>query len=142
MNVESRKPTTDRTTTDRTTAKAKPSVVLKLALLQFLVTLFVSVLVLFFFNQHEAWSALFGGLIAAVANLFFAGRLFVTQPDLQATQILRRFYRSVSMKALFTLTMFAICIIAIKVSILPFIIAYFVAAVLVNWIFLLMKGSH
>ena len=124
------------------TTKAKPSVVLKLALLQFLVTLVISILVWLVFNQHQAWSALLGGLIAALANLFFAGRLFVTQADLQATQILRRFYRSVSMKVLFTLTMFAICIIVIKVSILPFIITYFVAAMIVNWLFLLMKGSH
>jgi ATP synthase protein I len=142
MNVDTPKPRTNRTTTNRTTTKAKPSVVFKLALLQFLVTLLVSVSVLLVYNQHQALSALYGGLIAAIANLFFAGRLFVTQADLQATQILRRFYRSVSMKALFTLTMFAICIIAIKVSILPFIIAYFAAAVIVNWFFLLMKGSH
>ena len=146
MKAEPLKPTTDRTatsigTSNMASTEAKPSVVLKLALLQFLVTLFVSVLVLLVYNQNQALSALCGGSIAAIANLFFAGRLLVTQADLQATQILRRFYRSVSMKVLFTLAMFAICIIAIKVAILPFIITYFVAAMVVNWLFLLIAEA-
>ena len=133
---------TDKSAPHRKLVKAKPSVVLKLAVLQLLTTLLLSCLVWLVFSQHEAQSAMLGGSIAAIANLFFAGRLFVTQVDLPAKQILQRFYRSVSMKVLFTLTMFAICIIAIMVSILPFIIAYFVAAMIINWLFLLMKGSQ
>jgi len=117
--------------------KSNPGVVLKLALYQLGVTLVFSLLLYYCFDTRESLSALFGGVIAALANFFFAGRLFVSRKGLDAHQILRRFYRSVSMKMSFTLALFAICIIVLRVSILPFVVAYLLAAVVVNWLFLL-----
>ena len=122
--------------------KSRPGAVVKLAALQFLATVAFSLTLYYCFDSREALSALFGGGTAAVANLFFAGRLFVTRDDLPADDILRRFYRSESLKILFTLAMFAILIIVIKVSILPFIIAYLIAAVIVNMLFLLVPDNH
>lgn len=117
--------------------KSDASGVFKLALLQVVVSLIVSLAVYFWLSRDAAVSALLGGLICAAANLFFAGRLFVSAPDLSAESIVRRFYRSESLKILFTLTMFFICIAIVKVPILPFIIMYLIAAVLLNWLFLL-----
>jgi len=89
------------------------------------------------FDTREALSAFLGGSIAAIATIFFASRLFTTRHDAPAGEMLVRFYFSVTFKVLFTLVMMAICIIFIKVSILPFIIAYLLAAVVINLVFLL-----
>ena len=121
--------------------KSKPGLIVKLALLQTVGTVVFSLVLYYCFDTREALSALFGGLIAAAASLFFAGRLFTTKHDAPAQEILFRFYFSVAFKVIFTLAMMAICIIVMKVSILPFIISYLIAAVLVNWLFLLFAES-
>jgi len=121
----------------RFNTKSQPSVLIKLALLQIFGTLIFSLALYYCFDKREALSALLGGLIASVATLYSAGRLFTTKHDGQAEEILLRFYLSVALKVLFTLLMMAICIIVIKVSLLPFIIAYLLAAVVINLLFLL-----
>ena len=121
-------------------SKSKPSLVLKLAFLQFFGSVVFSLVLLYCFDTREALSAFLGGSIAAIASIFFASRLFTTKNDAQATEMLVRFYFSVTFKMLFTLVMMAICIIFIKVSMLPFIIAYLIAAVVINWLFLLIAA--
>ena len=116
--------------------KSAPSAVLKLAFLQLLATVFFSLVLYYCFDTREALSALFGGLIAALANLFFAGRLFTTKHDAQAQDILFRFYFSVAMQVIFILAMMAFCIILLLVSILPFVISILITAVRVKWVFI------
>ena len=123
-------------------SKPKPKVVFKLALLQLFGTVVFSLALYYCFDKREALSALFGGLVAVLANLFFATRLFASKRDLQAGEVLVRFYLSEALKVAFTLMMMSIFIIVIKVSMLPFIIAYLIAAVIVNWLFLLSNSSH
>lgn len=118
-------------------SKSKPSVILKLALCQLICTTFFSLVLYYCFDAREALSALFGGLVAALSSVFFASRLFAVKDDAPAQEMLIRFYISVALKVLFTLLMMAIFIIVMKVSILPFIIAFLLAAVIVNWLFLL-----
>jgi len=118
-------------------SQSKPSEVLKLALLQFVGTFFFSLVLFYCFDTREALSALFGGSIAVLASIFFAGRLYTTKDNAVAEEILVRFYFSVALKVLFTLAMMAICIIVLKVSMLPFIIAYLIAAAVINWLFFL-----
>ncbi|MFT5572841.1 MAG: F0F1-type ATP synthase assembly protein I [Cryomorphaceae bacterium] len=122
--------------------KSQPSVVLKLAFLQMLGTVVFSLVLYYCFDPREALSALFGGLIAALASAFFAGRLFVSKQDVQAEEMLMRFYISVMLRAIFTLAMMAVCIVVIEVSILPFIIAYLLAAVVINWLVLLIPDPE
>ena len=55
--------------------------------------------------------------------------------------MLARFYASVVLKIVFTLAMMVICITVLKVSLLPFIIAYLIAAVIVNWLMLLVPAK-
>lgn len=63
----------------------------------------------------------------------------VTESDelAPAVEMLQRFYRFEVTKILLTLTMFAICVVVLKVSVLPFIIAYVIAALIVTWLSLL-----
>jgi len=116
------------------------------AALQALATFVLAVVFLYCFDAREAVSAAFGGAIATVMTLFMAGRLFSAHRlslirEVPAGESLVRFYLSVGIKVLFTLVMMAICLIVIKVSVLPFIIAYLVAALLVNWLSLLWLDS-
>jgi len=121
-------------------SKTEPKVIVNLALLQLITAVVVAVVVYFLFDTREALSALFGGLIAAFASLFLAGRLFMAKSDIQPSEILARFYMSVALKALFTLSMMVIFIVVIKVSILAFILAYLFVAVIVNWLFLFISA--
>lgn len=137
--------TNDKLSIQAYSTKSEPKVLLKLVLLQVLATLTFSLVLFYCFDKREALSALFGGSIAAIASLFFAGRLFTSKPAAKdqvsaASEMLIRFYFSVALKALLTLALMAICVIVIKVSMLPFIIAYLLAAVIVNWLFLLYRA--
>jgi len=60
---------------------------------------------------------------------------------MSANERLARFYASAILKVLFTLLMMGILIAVIKVSMLPFIIAYLIAAVIVNLLFLLVADA-
>jgi F0F1-type ATP synthase assembly protein I len=122
-------------------SKTQPSVLLKLALLQLFGTAVFSIAMLICFDAREALSALFGGVIAVIGSLYSAGRLFSTKPNAVAAEILIRFYVSVVLKFIFTLAMMAICLIVLKVSLLPFIIAYLISAVIINCLVLLVPSK-
>lgn len=113
----------------------------KLAAWQFAGTVLFGLVLYVLTDARVAVSALFGGSIAALTSLYMAGRLFTARArsgeSQSAPEMLVRFYVSVVLKVLFTLAMMAICIIVIKVSVAPFIIAYLVAAVAINLLFLL-----
>ncbi len=122
------------------------SAMLKLALLQTVATLAFSGVMVYCYGIGEALSALFGGMIAALMSVFMASRMFTTHRlagarDMSATERLSRFYAAAILKVLFTLLMMGILIAVIKVSMLPFIIAYLIAAVVVNLLFLLLDKS-
>ena len=95
-------------------------------------------------NAYEAVSAALGGLTASLATLFMALKaraqtsLTLHDNDEQiAVGLLQQFYRSEVSKIVLTLAMFVICIIVIKVSVAAYVIAYLVAALVVNWLTLL-----
>jgi len=118
--------------------KTQPGELLKLAALQIIFTIVFTLGIYYCFDAREALSALFGGVIAAIGSCYSAGRLFTTKQDAVAAEILARFYISVVLKIVFTLIMMGICLVVIKVSVLPFIIAYLIAAVIVNLLILLL----
>jgi F0F1-type ATP synthase assembly protein I len=128
-------------TAPRFNTKSEPGVLFKLALLQAFGSIVFSLVLYYCFDLREALSAFFGGMIASTASLYSAGRLFTARVDSEPQEILIRFYISVVIKVLFTLAMVAICIIVIKVSLLPFIIAYLLAALVINLLFLLVPQS-
>lgn len=121
--------------------KTQPSVMLKLAAMQAISTLIFALGVYYCFDAREALSAVFGGCIAIVGSLYSAGRLFTTKQDANAAEILLRFYISVVLKIIFTLALMALCMIVLKVSMLPFIVSYLIAAVIVNLLVLLIPAK-
>lgn len=112
-------------------------IVVRLSCWQAIFTILFAFGMFVFVGKHEAVSALMGGFICSLANLFFAGRLFSSQSEQPPKQMLRRFYRSEALKIVFTLTMFIIAMSIAKVALLPFIVSYLLAALIVNWLFLL-----
>ena len=126
--------------------QTNPGAMLKLASLQAIGTVVFSLGLYYCFDAREALSGLFGGLTATVMSLFMAGRLFASYRisrlrDVPPGETLLRFYLSVVLKILFTLAMMGIFIVVIEVSILPFIIAYLIAAIIVNLCFLLVDAK-
>ncbi len=126
-------------------SRSRPGLIVKLAAWQFAGTILFSLVLYVFTDTRVAVSALIGGSIAALTSLYMAGRLFAARArsgqSQSAPQMLARFYASVVLKVLFTLSMMAICIIVIKVSVAPFIIAYLIAAVVINLLFLLVPAD-
>lgn len=122
-----------------------PTALLKLALLQAVGTLFFCLGLYYCFDTREALSGLFGGLTATTMNFFMAARLFAAHRvanirQVPAGEALVRFYISVVLKILFTLAVMVFFIIVIKVSILPFIVAYLLIAVIVNLLYLYIEA--
>jgi F0F1-type ATP synthase assembly protein I len=125
---------------------------LKVALLQLVATVAFALSLYLCLTLYEGISAFFGGLVAALANVYVALKarnpVLIEPQVLQidelapAVAMLQRFYRFEVTKIVLTLTMFAISILVIKVSILPFIIAYLLAALIVTWISLLVVDQH
>ena len=119
----------------------KSGVIVKLALLQMIGTISFSGVLYFCFDARQALSALLGGLIAAITSFYMAGRLFTSKQECPPEEMLARFYASIVLKVVLTVSMMAICIIVMKVSVLPFIISYFISAAVVNWLFLLVPDE-
>ncbi|WP_189401718.1 ATP synthase subunit I [Arenicella chitinivorans] len=112
-----------------------------MAVTQLLVTVFLGVVLYFSTDLLNAISAFAGGIIAAAANLYMALRMWSGKRKQPASEMLARFYTSVVLKVIFTLSMMIISIIVIKVSIAPFIISYLLVAVAVNLLFLLVPTN-
>lgn len=106
------------------------TVVSKLSLIQLIITLILTGVVYSFWGMISGASALIGGLICVVSNLFFAGRLFVGKQTGDPKQILRQFYRSEALKIAFVIAMFIMVFTLVNVKFLPFILAYAFAALL------------
>lgn len=122
--------------------RSRPGILFRLAMLQLLATAVFSLTLYYCFDAREALSAFLGGLIAVLASVFSALRLFTARRSLQAGELLMRFYISEALKVIFSLTMIGIFIIVLKVSMLPFIIAYLLAAVIVNLLVLLLPAPE
>ncbi len=131
---------------DRFNRSSNATDMLKLALLQLISAIAFSAVMYYCYDLGEALSALFGGSIAALMSAFMATRMFTTHRiasvrEMSANERLARFYASAILKVLFTLLMMGILIAVIKVSMLPFILAYLIAAVVVNLCFLLLVDA-
>ena len=113
------------------------NVIIKLALMQLIFRVIFSLVIYACFDKREGLSAFLGGATAALANCVFVSRLSRRKQDVQANEILIRFYFSELLKVVFTLAIMSFLIIVAKVSIMPFVISYLLAAVVINWLFLL-----
>lgn len=98
---------------------------LKFIKAQFLVT-FVLSLILLTFDYTVAYSALVGGLIAALANSWFALKVFRVGSKETAETLLATFYVGEIYKFIFTGAMFIMAFVLIKpVNVIALLVTYF-----------------
>ena len=111
---------------------------------QLAVTLFLSLLLLFY-NWTAAYSGLVGGMIATLATTWFALKVFGVKLDQDPVKILRTLYLGEINKILITVSMFIAAFVLIRpvnaaaliavyflVYITPFVVDYFVDDEVIN----------
>ncbi len=100
--------------------------VFRFILTQLMVTIVLSVILLFF-DRIVAYSSLAGGLIATLANTWFAIKVFRVKSTVAAETLLTTFYVGEIGKFVFTGAMFIIAFILIKpISVVALLVTYFV----------------
>lgn len=98
--------------------------VFRFILTQLMVTITLSA-VLLFFDRVVAYSSLIGGLIATLANAWFAIKVFRVKPTVAAETLLTTFYVGEIGKFLFTGAMFMIAFVLIKpISVVALLLTY------------------
>ena len=99
--------------------------VFRFVLSQLLATIMLSVILLIF-DRVVAYSSLLGGLIATLANAWFAIKVFRVQPTVAAETLLTTFYVGEIYKFIFTGAMFVIAFVLIKpISVVALLVTYF-----------------
>jgi len=93
--------------------KASSSHIRKLVLLQFAFSFFISLCALVI-SQSLAVSLLAGGMIASLANGYFAWKVFAKQQETESAQILSTYYRAEVGKIILTVMLFVFVISVIR----------------------------
>ena len=92
-----------------------------------LLTAFVLSAILLIFDCVVAYSSLAGGLIATLANAWFAIKVFRVEPTVAAESLLTTFYVGEIYKFVFTGAMFVIAFVLIKpLSVVALLTTYFI----------------
>jgi ATP synthase protein I len=98
---------------------------LRFIITQLIMTLVLSVILLFF-GRVVAYSSLVGGLIATLANAWFAIKVFRVKPTVAAETLLATFYVGEIYKFIFTGAMFIVAFVLIKpLSAVALLVTYF-----------------
>lgn len=101
------------------------------------IVLLLGVAGLFFINKTQAYSALFGGLISIVPNMYFARWAFRYSGARAAHKIARSFYRGEAGKFLLTVMLFAgVFVLVTPLGVVALFLAYIVMMVF-NWLLIL-----
>lgn len=91
-----------------------------------LLTTFVLSAILLFFDCVAAYSSLAGGLIATLANAWFAIKVFRVKSTVSAETLLTTFYVGEIYKFVFTGTMFIVVFVLIEpISVVALLVTYF-----------------
>lgn len=102
----------------------------KVALQQIFIALaliFSSTLVTYFFAGYDAaQSAVIGGLVAIVPQIFFAFKAFQYAGASAAKKVMDAFYSGVRIKLVLTAILFALCFKFLQLVLLAFFITYFI----------------
>ncbi|QRN04984.1 F0F1 ATP synthase subunit I [Legionella sp. MW5194] len=86
----------------------------------------MALVLVLFYGQHEAISALLGGLVAVLPSFFFARTLFKHQGARAAKKIINRFYAGEALKILISIGLFILVFTFYKVKPLAFFLTYIV----------------
>ncbi len=125
----------------RTTSKNR-KLIQRTLIIQVSLTFLTAAVVLLTAGQVAAYSALLGGLIYLVPNLYQVKQVFSTSDSNNIRQILRDLYKSEIWKMALTIVLFGVVFSTVK-PIEPFsIFGVFILMQLVAWITPLSQASH
>lgn len=93
--------------------KTSTTQIKKIVLIQFVTSLMAGVFS-WLFSQSFTLSVLTGGLIASMANSYFAWKVFAKQREAESAEILSTYYRAEVGKIILTVMLFVAAFIAIK----------------------------
>lgn len=105
----------------------------RLIVLQIGITLLISAVAVVFHSMPCAYSAMLGGLVSALPNLYFANAVFRYQGARAAKKIVNSLYRGEAFKLILSMALFTLVFVAFKVEPVPFFISY-IAAQMVFWL--------
>jgi ATP synthase protein I len=108
----------------------------RIVLAQFAAALVLAVATGGIWGARAGYSALVGGLIAAVTSLYFALHVFGVRVS-AARAVVRSFYTAEVVKMAITVLLFVAAVVWLKVDFLPLIVAY-ALTLLVYWFALLL----
>nr|WP_256478901.1 ATP synthase subunit I [Legionella sp. 27cVA30] len=91
------------------------------------ITLIIAGFCLLFFGKNSAFSALLGGLVSALPNIYFARKLFKYHGARAAKQIVNSFYKAEALKIVLSVILFALVFIFVNVVPIIFFATYIVA---------------
>ncbi len=110
----------------------------RVLLMQLLAIAVIGGFALAFFGWPAARSALFGGLIAFLPNLYFAAKFGFSDKTRTAKEIVRSFYIGESIKIIITAGLFILIFQLPNILFLP-LFAGFISVLMVFWCALLMR---
>lgn len=118
----------------RAPAKLPRPRIAALILMQFGVVMGMALIVWGIWDRGIAFSALTGGLVAAIPNAFFAWRAFRYQGASHARHIVKSFYQAEAGKFGLTAALFTLVFVAVPPSNPAFFFGAYVVTLLVQWL--------
>ncbi|MDR3443365.1 MAG: F0F1 ATP synthase subunit I [Legionella sp.] len=106
--------------------------IVRLWLVQLIVTLVFAVLCAVAYGANAASSALLGGMVCVIPNAYFARKLFKYQGARSAKQIVNSFYKGEAIKILLSVLLFTAVFIWVKITPLAFFAAY-IMILMTHW---------
>jgi len=86
----------------------KPPPVYKIIMTQFVATVVIAAILLFFTNSIVAYSVLVGGLVSAISNCYFAVQAFRYNGARNADKVVKSFMKGEIGKIVITIVLFAL----------------------------------
>lgn len=106
--------------------------IVRLWLIQLGTTLIFAVICAIAFGVNAASSALLGGMVYIVPNVYFARTLFKYQGARSAKQIVNSFYKGEALKIILSLLLFTAVFVWVKITPLAFFAAY-IMLLMTHW---------
>jgi ATP synthase protein I len=104
----------------------------RLWLVQLAITLCLAVLWAVVLGLNAATSALLGGLVYIIPNIYFANKLFKYQGARAAKQIVNSFYKGEALKIILSIVLFTAVFVLCKITPLAFFTSY-ILVLMTHW---------
>lgn len=106
--------------------------IIRLWLVQIGITLITATLCVVFFNAKAATSALLGGMVCIIPNVYFAYKVFKHQGARAAKQIVNSFYKGEAFKIILSIFLFTAVFVLCKITPLAFFVTY-ILVLMTHW---------